>query len=741
MNPAPAGPGVELWGGHECTVNRVGDVWMDQTSLSGHDERLSDLDLFAGLGVKALRYPVLWERVSPDRPEIADWAWSDERLGRLRELGVRPIVGLVHHGSGPRYTDLLQPSFATGLAAHARAAAERYPWVDAWTPVNEPLTTARFSALYGHWYPHLKDEGAFWTALLNQVDAVRLSMSAVREVNPGATLVQTEDLGHVYGTQRTAEQAAYENHRRWMTWDLLTGRVVPGHPLWPRLNRFGLRRRLAEIAADPCPPDIIGVNHYVTSDRFLDHRLERYPQDRHGGNAHIRFADVEAVRVLDPPPGGLGLALEGAWRRYGLPVAVTECHLGCTRDEQLRWLREAWTTVQTARGDGVDVRALTAWSLLGAFDWDSLLTQPRGRYECGVFDVRGAQPRPTAAAGLLRSVGSSQTAWSVAEHPGWWRRDDRLEFEPSASACATTLSRGSSPDLAPNAAPVLIVGATGTLGQALARGCAARGLSHVITDRSVLTLDDPASIGAALERYAPWAVINAAGWVRVDEAEGEPEACFLANTRGAITLGEACRERGVPLVSYSSDLVFDGTEGGPYNEGHEPRPLNVYGRSKAKAERGLLSLGGGNLVIRTAAFFSPHDPHNFARQVLERASRGEPTVAAMDLTVSPTFVPDLVNATLDLLIDGERGLWHLANQGGISWYDFAVAIATDAGLDDSMILPAKAADLGYAAARPPRVVLSSNRGQLLPPLDDALARFAATMQSVDPRQTVHPRAA
>src|SRR5690242_4701247 len=112
--------GLELWGGCECTVNRVGDQYFDQTQRSGHQNRLRDLELFASLGLKALRYPVLWERTAPDRPEACNWRWADERLGRIRDLGVRPIVGLVHHGSGPHYTSLLDPGFAAGLADFAR---------------------------------------------------------------------------------------------------------------------------------------------------------------------------------------------------------------------------------------------------------------------------------------------------------------------------------------------------------------------------------------------------------------------------------------------------------------------------------------------------------------------------------------------------------------------------------------------------------------------------------------------
>src|SRR5215210_3572320 len=126
----------ELWGGLECTVNRVGDSYSDQLDRSGHATRLSDLDLFAQLGIRALRYPVLWERTWPNADAEPDWSWAGGRLERLRELGVRPIVGLVHHGSGPRHTNLLDPGFAAGLAGYARALAERFPWVDAYTPVN-----------------------------------------------------------------------------------------------------------------------------------------------------------------------------------------------------------------------------------------------------------------------------------------------------------------------------------------------------------------------------------------------------------------------------------------------------------------------------------------------------------------------------------------------------------------------------------------------------------------------------
>jgi dTDP-4-dehydrorhamnose reductase len=135
----------------------------------------------------------------------------------------------------------------------------------------------------------------------------------------------------------------------------------------------------------------------VTSERYLDDRLDLYPLAKHGGNGRERYVDVEAVRIL--PEGLLGASqlLRQAWERYRLPVAITEAHLGCTREEQLRWWRDVWAAACQARAEGADVRAVTAWSAFGAFDWDSLVTRERGHYEPGSFDVRSDPPRSTAS--------------------------------------------------------------------------------------------------------------------------------------------------------------------------------------------------------------------------------------------------------------------------------------------------------------------------------------------------------
>jgi dTDP-4-dehydrorhamnose reductase len=226
-------------------------------------------------------------------------------------------------------------------------------------------------------------------------------------------------------------------------------------------------------------------------------------------------------------------------------------------------------------------------------------------------------------------------------------------------------------------------------------------------------------------------VINAAGWVRVDEAEADPAGCRAANATGAVDLARACAERGLPFTGFSSDLVFDGAKLSPYVESDAPGPLGVYGASKAEAEREIAALGGRSLMVRTAAFFSPYDPHNFAAQVVRALANDLEIQAAEDLVVSPTYVPDLVEAVLDLMIDGETGVRHLANTGAVTWAEFARRIAEAADFDPELVRPVPAAAFGWAAARPAQAALATERGIVMPSLDHAVARFAAMISQAE----------
>ncbi|GAB2529794.1 family 1 glycosylhydrolase [Rufibacter soli] len=721
---------INLWGGVECTVNRVGEQYFDQLAQSGHTHRLTDLDLFAGLGIQKIRYPVLWEHVAPEDPTQYNWTWATERLNKLRALNIEPIVGLLHHGSGPRYTNLLDPEFPQKFAAYAKAVAQQFPWVTQYTPINEPLTTARFSALYGLWYPHAKDDASFARALMNQINGTRLAMQAIREVNPNALLVQTDDLGYSHSTSTMQYQADFENHRRWLTWDLLCGKVDQQHPLWNYLRWAKVpEEELLEMVANPCLPDVIGINYYVTSERYLDEHIIDYPWHTHGQNHRHRYADVEAIRVPDAMPLGIQNILAQVCERYDLPVAVTEAHLCCTREEQMRWLAEVWDAAVFLKNQGKNVLAVTAWSLLGAFDWNSLLTEQRGHYELGVFDIRTGTPEPTAAATLLQTLVKGGERHPVLEIDGWWKRTCRSIYPPvpETSESWNLMTNLQTPEDQPQLKPLLITGATGTLGRAFGRICDARGIPYVLLNRQEMDIANQASVEEALQQYRPWAVINTAGFVRVDDAEREQEACYRENTDGPATLAKACQAVDCKLVTFSSDLVFDGAKQTPYLEADTPNPLNVYGHSKAQVEMQVLEILPQALVIRTSAFFGPWDEHNFVYHALRAMAHEEPFQVAEDLSISPTFVPDLVNTTLDLLIDEESGIWHVANQGSYTWAELAELAANLAGINaEPWLQRVPQTFFNWPAARPSYTVLETNKRAVLPSVEDALLRYLHT---------------
>ena len=707
----------EIWGGIECTINRVKDEFRDQLEYAGYYKRGNDIDLFARLGFKAFRFPVLWERHQPQLNTIIDWSWASEQLSKLRSYNITPIVGLVHHGSGPAFTSLIDENFPTLLENYAAKVAGQFPFIEYYTPINEPLTTARFSGLYALWYPHHRKDSSFVKMVLNQAKGIVLSMQAIRKINPAAKLVLTEDIGKVYATKRMQYQAKFENKRRWLVFDLLCGRFTEQHPLWKYFIKYTDADSIKFFQENICPPDIIGANHYVTSERFLDHEFRNYPKGTVGGNKRHRYADVEAVRVKHGQPSGMKVLLRELWDRYKIPIAVTEVQLHCHRDEQLRWMRHAYKTAVELTEEGVDIRAVTAWALLGAKGWNKLLTCD-GEYEPGVFDIRGGEPRMTALGKLIGSLSNGvEEKFPFLKEPGWWQRD--MRFIKSSERERLNGHFGASL----TSRPLLIIGKTGTLGKAFAKLCELRAISYRLLSRQDVDITDEQQIRHVIDTYKPWAIINAAGFVRVDDAELEKDVCFIANATGPENLAKVCRETGIRLMTFSSDLVFDGKKNGPYVESDSVFPLNVYGASKARSESMVLQQFPDALVIRTSAFFGPWDRYNFASHVIQTLQQEQPFVAAHDVRVSPTYVPDLVHHALDLLIDEEKQIWHISNTGETSWYDLAREVASRAKLDKKLIQPKSLQKLDLKAARPAYSVIRSEKGMQLPGLENALERF------------------
>jgi dTDP-4-dehydrorhamnose reductase len=434
----PPLPGLpQVWAGPECARVDVHGRTVDQLALTGVDERPELFDLLGDLGVSAARVPALWERVER-RHGRYDWRVTDEVLGRLQERGIEPVVGLVHHGFGPAWAraDLTTrrfPDWSARFADYAAAAARRYPWVRWWLPVNEPLTTARMTGLYGLWWPHRRTAADFVRLLAAMCLGVRDAREAIRGVNPDARLIVNDDVGVTRSTPAVADQAAFDNARRWLGWDLILGRLDAGHELAGWLEHFpDARRAIRSLRDRPARIDALGVDHYVTSDRFLDDRLELYPEDRHGGNGQISYADVELVRVLGSDDGGFDLAIDETYGRYGLPIVLAEVGLVGHALDEVAWWREAWGAAVDARARGIPVEAVTAWAAFGATDWDSLLTLSHGRYVPGLWDARSEPPRPRPVARSVAAAARRNRA--RGRWVGWWRRDDAVLYPVADTA-------------------------------------------------------------------------------------------------------------------------------------------------------------------------------------------------------------------------------------------------------------------------------------------------------------------
>jgi dTDP-4-dehydrorhamnose reductase len=694
---------IELWAGAECTLNRVGDVYFDQLERTGHLGRLQDLDRLAQLGVRRVRFPVSWERCAPERGRAPDFRWCDARLERLASLGIEPIVGLVHHGSGPLHTSLCEESFAPGLAAFAEQVARRYPWVSAYTPVNEPLTTARFACLYGLWYPHQRQLAAFVRALMHQVLAIRASMAAIRSVNPRAALYQTEDLGQTFSTPDLEEQCRYERQRRWLSLDLLFGRVAADHPLRQHLEQHGADPRcLDQWCAEPCPPDLVGVNYYATSDRFLDSRLERYPRETWGGNGRQEYADVEAVRARHEGISGHAAILQEVSERYRAPCALTEVHLACQREEQLRWLYEAWQGAQAARAAGADVRAVTLWSAFGAVGWNNLVTRASGEYEPGAYDIRAPEPRPTALARLAQSLARGDAPDTLALAAGWWRHSTRF------AGCQLEAPAQARPR-------VLVLGADGFACR-VAAVCSRR--FDCATAATVDAARALLSAGARSEEQPIWAIILA------PDPAGEALILERDTQLGPQPTHSSCV---VPprVLAFSSSCIFDGWSARPYLESDMPCAGGARAEGWCTLEHELTRSCPATLIVRCGLAIDPDLPDDPIAAALEELRVGHAPRLPAWQWVSPTYLPQFIGAALDLLVDGERGIWHLTPRSSCSVLELTRRMATRLGL----AFHAQATPSSRRGAQGPMRALASERGWPLPDLDDTLEAYARHLES------------
>jgi dTDP-4-dehydrorhamnose reductase len=574
--------------------------------------------------------------------------------------------------------------------------------------------------LYGHWYPHKRDATSFLRALLVETRATIAAMGAIRKYVPNARLVQTEDFGSVFSTPHLKYQADFENHRKWLSLDLLYGRVTKHHPLFRYLVDHGISQQtLQRLAGSPCPPDIIGVNYYVTSDRFLDERVARYPGLAVGSNGRDHYVDTEAVRARKEGIVGHAEVLKSTWNRYQTPMAITEVHLGCTSEEQVRWFVEAWNAANEVRGSGVDVRAATLWSAFGAYDWDSLVTLSRGTYEAGAFDVRGPRPRRTAlawAAAELAKTGAY--AHPLLASPGWWRRPSRL-FAHSSPICGDRQA----PTVVPHR-PILVLHDDDVLARAFESACIERCIPVQVSSASELNIANTKEVSEILKSQDPWLVIDASAAPWHGEDFDTPEACFRQNVERARVLAEACRKNRIRLVTFSSPLVFDGEKGSPYLESDAPRPTTWLGASHAAAERWVRHLHREALIVRTGVVFDVEARDNRLWKALRGLEGGEVVSVNGEETCAFAFAPELAHTCLDLAMAQTVGIVHLAHGGTSSLLDFLRGLARALGVDAKSLVPATREHCRVWPHLPVRSLLGSERVAPLSNLEHCFEKLA-----------------
>ncbi|HEX5368929.1 MAG TPA: dTDP-4-dehydrorhamnose reductase [Dehalococcoidia bacterium] len=282
----------------------------------------------------------------------------------------------------------------------------------------------------------------------------------------------------------------------------------------------------------------------------------------------------------------------------------------------------------------------------------------------------------------------------------------------------------------------VLIGSNGQLGTEISRIWSSRpnlrGTELVCLTHADLDITDRQRVDTVLGEAAPDAVINTAGFLRVDECEKVPETAVNVNAIGTQHVADYCRKNAALLVHLSTDYVFDGCKHEPYCENDNAAPVNAYGLSKLMGEcfvRYLLP--DTHLIVRTSGLFGPagstNKGGNFIETMLRLAGTGKSLRVVDDQIFSPTYSPDLAEVLLDLVEADARGVFHVTNAGNTSWYEFARSSFDLAGMDADLT-PATTAEYASPARRPAYSVLDNALAERycstkMPAWQDGLERY------------------
>jgi dTDP-4-dehydrorhamnose reductase len=253
---------------------------------------------------------------------------------------------------------------------------------------------------------------------------------------------------------------------------------------------------------------------------------------------------------------------------------------------------------------------------------------------------------------------------------------------------------------------VLVTGAGGQIGREVVDTFA--GHDVIAADHASLDVADRDAVLQAITSTAPDAVVHAGAWTAVDACEGDPDRAFRVNTLGTRNVTEAAHRIGAWLCYLSTDYVFDGTKPEPYVEWDTASPVSVYGRSKLSGEMEVAAAGADATIVRTSWVCGLHG-HNMVKTILRLAREHEKLAFVDDQRGQPSFADDLAPMIRRLVVEQRPGVFHVTNQGAVSWFEFARTVLEVAGLDPGRVRPIATADLDppRPAPRPANSVLDN----------------------------------
>ncbi len=250
---------------------------------------------------------------------------------------------------------------------------------------------------------------------------------------------------------------------------------------------------------------------------------------------------------------------------------------------------------------------------------------------------------------------------------------------------------------------VLVTGAGGQIGREVVDACAGDELTAA--DHATLDVGDRDAVLQAITSTAPDVIVHAGAWTAVDACEGDPDHAFHVNALGTRHVAEGARRVGAWVCYLSTDYVFDGTKAEPYVEWDTPNPRSVYGRSKLGGEA---ELDRGATIVRTSWVCGRHGS-NMVKTILRLAGEHEKLTFVDDQRGQPSFADDLAPMIRQLAIERRPGIFHVTNQGAVSWFEFSRTVLEVAGLDPDRVRPIPTADLDppRPAPRPANSVLDN----------------------------------